>query len=118
MSNVQHVHISGHRYDRVGVSFFTKSDIIMVSWFVGWYQNIENISTGPFLSYTKPHMKLEPSSATFVDALHTDSGFYGSPQSFGHADFFANGGRSQDQPICILPTVLTLGCEIWVTFVL
>ncbi|XP_075984967.1 pancreatic lipase-related protein 2-like [Anticarsia gemmatalis] len=49
-----------------------------------------------------PHMS--PSDATFVDVIHTDGGYFGTPASTGHADFWPNGGTAK-QPGCVSATI-------------
>ncbi|CAB3224749.1 unnamed protein product [Arctia plantaginis] len=49
-----------------------------------------------------PHMSA--SDAAFVDVIHTDGGYFGTPSSTGHADFWPNGGQSR-QPGCISATI-------------
>lgn len=41
---------------------------------------------------------LNPSCATFVDILHTDTSTYGTLRPLGHIDFYPAGGH--DQPNC------------------
>jgi len=52
------------------------------------------------MSLVPPMYKLDKSKAEFVDVLHTDAGIMGTTQLSGNVDFFANGGRSSDQPAC------------------
>lgn len=45
-------------------------------------------------------LNLNRNKAVFVEVLHTDAGAYGTTESLGDADYFANGGRGVDQPKC------------------
>lgn len=47
---------------------------------------------------------MSPSDATFVDVIHTDGGYFGTPSSTGHADFWPNEGQAK-QPGCISATI-------------
>lgn len=54
----------------------------------------------PHFSNTSPMVRLDPTDATFVTAIHTDcnpfiSGGLGITQPVGHIDFYPNGGRNQ-----------------------
>ncbi|XP_051161707.1 inactive pancreatic lipase-related protein 1-like [Leptopilina boulardi] len=54
----------------------------------------------PHFSNTSPMVRLDPTDADFVTALHTDcnpfiSGGLGITQPVGHIDFYPNGGRNQ-----------------------
>lgn len=54
----------------------------------------------PHFSNTSPMVRLDPTDAAFVTAIHTDcnpfiSGGLGITQPVGHIDFYPNGGRNQ-----------------------
>lgn len=54
----------------------------------------------PHFSNTSPMVRLDPTDAMFVTAIHTDcnpfiSGGLGITQPVGHIDFYPNGGRNQ-----------------------
>lgn len=54
----------------------------------------------PHFSNTSPMVRLDPTDATFVTAIHTDcnpliSGGFGITQAVAHIDFYPNGGRNQ-----------------------
>ncbi|XP_043279653.1 pancreatic triacylglycerol lipase-like [Venturia canescens] len=54
----------------------------------------------PHFSNTSPMVRLDPTDAEFVTAIHTDSspfisGGLGISQPVGHIDFYPNGGRNQ-----------------------
>ncbi|XP_012233169.2 pancreatic lipase-related protein 2-like [Linepithema humile] len=54
----------------------------------------------PHFSNTSPMVRLDPTDATFVTAIHTDcnpfiSGGLGITQPVAHIDFYPNGGRNQ-----------------------
>ena len=40
-------------------------------------------------------VKLDPTDADFVDAIHTDSNMFGLSATAGHIDFYPNGGGNQ-----------------------
>ncbi|XP_069835810.1 pancreatic lipase-related protein 2-like [Dendropsophus ebraccatus] len=77
---------------------------------------------GPYFSDTPPEVRLDPSDALLVDAIHTDATptilhlGYGMSQTVGHLDFFPNGGKkmpgckksqliSHVKPDDIIPTI-------------
>jgi len=43
---------------------------------------------------------LDKDKADFVEIIHTGAGMLGTKVPRGHIDYFANGGRSMDQPYC------------------
>jgi pimeloyl-ACP methyl ester carboxylesterase len=58
---------------------------------------------GPYFENTDPIVRLDPTDAIYVDAIHTDGTAnlalgLGLMQPVGHADFYPNGGK--DQPGC------------------
>jgi hypothetical protein len=56
---------------------------------------------GPnFETNSDKRIGLNPTAATFVDILHTDSDELGTRRDIGHVDFYPSGGA--DQPGCIL----------------
>ena len=55
---------------------------------------------GPFFEDTDPILRLDPTDADYVDAIHTNAGTifglsFGINQAVGHIDFYVNGGSSQ-----------------------
>lgn len=66
---------------------------------------------GPYFENTHPEVRLDPTDARFVDAIHTDGdsllsiakleGGFGLMQPVGHVDFYPNGGKKQ--PNCDTP---------------
>lgn len=49
----------------------------------------------PFYYPAISGLPLTPHDAAFVDAIHTDTFFVGTPYRIGHQDFFPNNGKLQ-----------------------
>lgn len=59
---------------------------------------------GPMFSQTGDVHYLQPDDAHFVDIIHTNAEELGYPSATGHADFWPNGGRT-DQPGCVVTPI-------------
>ena len=62
-------------------------------------------SAGVYFTNEAAELRLDPGDADFVDTIHTDGDFIGTPQDHGHIDFHVNGGKSQPPGCSELPLV-------------
>ena len=62
-------------------------------------------SAGRYFTDEDVDLRLSPSDAKFVDTIHTDGDFLGTPQDHGHIDFHVNGGKSQPPGCSEVPVV-------------
>ena len=50
---------------------------------------------GPYFTTTDKEVHLDKTDAKYVDIVHTNTGYIGTPGVVGHTDFFPNGGSIQ-----------------------
>lgn len=65
---------------------------------LGWITGLDPAE--PYFQYLDPKIRLDPTDAKFVEAIHTDAKTilllgYGMLQPVGHLDFYVNGGYQQ-----------------------
>ncbi|XP_057318077.1 pancreatic lipase-related protein 2-like [Microplitis mediator] len=105
MQLIQEAGVSEHRIHAIGHSLGAHT-----CGYIGYYLRTQygyklGRITGldpaePHFSNTSPMVRLDPTDAEFVTAIHTDSspfvtGGLGITQPVGHIDFYPNGGRNQ-----------------------
>ena len=61
--------------------------------YIGLFPGLD--PAGPYFGGRNAALHLDRSDAKYVDVIHTDLGFAGTPLTVSDIDFFPNGGRTQ-----------------------